>query len=74
METVVLVMMMLVCFNYILKQTYRKPYAVVFSAAVCALFAGSMWRYAIEQSKSQVSVWLSDSALMLDAAVVLTLH
>lgn len=74
METVVLVMMMLVCFNYILKQTYRKPYAVVFSAAVCALFTGSMWRYAIEQSKSQVSVWLSDSALMLDAAVVLTLE
>ena len=24
METVVLVMMMLVCFNYVLKQTYRK--------------------------------------------------
>lgn len=74
METVVLVMMMLVCFNYILKQTYRKPYAVVFSAAVCALFTGSTWRYAIEQSKSQISVWLSDSALMLDAAVVLTLE
>lgn len=55
METVVLVMMILVCFNYILKQTYRKPYAVVFSAAVCALFTGSMWRYAVEQSKSQVS-------------------
>lgn len=74
METVVLVMMMLVCFNYILKQTYRKPYAVVFSAEVCALFTGSMWRYAIEQSKSQISVWLSDSALMLDVAVVLTLE
>lgn len=74
METVVLVMMMLVCFNYMLKQTYRKPYAVVFSAVVCALFTGSMWRYAIEQSKSQISVWLSDSALMLDAAVVLTLE
>lgn len=74
METVVLVMMILVCFNHILKQTYRKLYAVVFSAAVCALFTGSMWRYAIEQSKSQIAVWLSDSALMLDAAVVLTLE
>lgn len=74
METVVLVMMMLVCFNYILKQTNRKIYSVVFSAAVCALFCGSMWPYAIEQSKSQISVWLSDSALMLDVAVVLTLE
>lgn len=74
METVVLVMMMLVCFNYMLKQTYRKPYAVLFSAAVCALFTGSMWRYAIEQSKTQISVWLSDSALMLNVAVILTLE
>lgn len=74
METVVLVMMILVCFNYILKQTYRKIYSVLFSAAACALFTGSMWPYAIEQSKSQISVWLSDSALMLDAAVVLTLE
>ncbi len=74
METVLLVMMILVCFNYILKQTYRKIYSVACSAAVCALFVGLMWPYAIEQSKSQISLWLSDSALMLDAAVILTLE
>ena len=74
METVVLVMMFLVCFNYILKQTYRKIYSVVFSAAVCALFVGFAWPYAIEQSKSQISDWLSNSALMLDIALILTLE
>lgn len=74
METVVLVMMILVCFNYVLKQTYRKIYSVVFSSAVCALFVGLMWPYAIEQSKSQISDWLADSTLMLDIAVVLTLE
>lgn len=74
METVVLVMMMLVCFNYIMKQTYRKKYAVVCSAIVCALFMGLMWPYAVEQSKSQIAGWLSDSALMLDVAVILTLE
>lgn len=74
METVVLVMMILVCFDYILKQTCRKPYSVLFSAAVCALFLGAAWPYAIEQSKSQISVWLFDSALMLDIAVILTLE
>lgn len=74
METVVLVMMILVCFNYILKQTYRKYYSVAFSAAVCALFVGCMWPYAIEQSKAQIAGWLSDSALMLDVAVVLTVE
>jgi len=74
METVVLVMMILVCFNYVLKQTYRKIYSVLLSAAVCALFVGFMWSYAIEQSKSQISDWLADSSLMLDIAVILTLE
>lgn len=74
MKTIVLVMMILVCFNYILKQTYQKFYSVVFYAAVCALFTSLMWPYAIEQSKSQISVWLSDPALMLDVAVILTLE
>lgn len=74
METVVLVMMMLVCFNYLLKQTYRKTYFIVLSAAICALFTGFMWKYAIEQSKSQISHWLADSALMLDLSVLLTLE
>lgn len=74
METVLWVLMILVCFNYVLKQTYRKMYSVFFSAVVCALFVGWSWPYAIEQSKSQITVWLSDSELMLDIAVVLTLE
>lgn len=74
METVVLVMMILVCFNYALKQTNRKIYSVLFSAAVCALFVVLMWPYAIEQSKSQISDWLADSSLMLDVAVILSLE
>ena len=74
MENVVLLMMILVCFNYILKQTYRKVYSIAFSAIVCALFVGLMWPYAIEQSKSQISDWLANSALMLDIAVILTLE
>lgn len=74
MDTVVFGMMLLVCFNYILKQTYRKIYFVAFSAAVCALFVGLMWPYAIEQSKTQISDWLENSSLMLDIAVILTLE
>lgn len=74
MDTVVFGMMLLVCFNYILKQTYRKIYFVAFSAAVCALFVGLMWPYAIEQSKSQISDWLENASLMLDIAVILTLE
>lgn len=74
METVVLVMMIVVCFNYLLKQTWRKPFYVAFSTVVCALFVGLAWPWAIEQSKNQIADWLADSALMLDMAVLLTLE
>ena len=74
METVVMVMMIVVCFNYIVKQTFRKAYFVAVSAIVCALFVGLAWPWAIEQSKNQIAGWLADSALMLDLAVVLTLE
>lgn len=74
MEILVLVLMILVCFNYLLKQTNRKPYFVVLSSVVCALFMGFMWRFAIEQSKSQISEWITNTKLMLDVSVILTLE
>lgn len=74
METVVLVMMIVVCFNYLVKQTFRKPFFVALSTVVCALFVGLAWPWAIEQSKNQIADWLADSALMLDMAVLLTLE
>lgn len=74
METVVLVLMILVCFNFMLKQTYRKLWSVVALAVVCALFVGLAWPWAIEQSKTQIADWLANPALMLDTSVVLTVE
>lgn len=74
METVVCVLMGLVCFNFILKQTFRKWRSVAVISLVCALSTGLMWPYAIEQSKTQVADWLSNPSLMLDTSVVLTLE
>lgn len=74
METVVFILMVLVCVNFMLKQTWRKVYSVAASAAVCALFTGLMWPWAIEQSRTQIADWLSDPALMLDTSVILTLE
>ena len=74
METVVLVLMILVCFNFMLKQTYRKLYSVLAISVVCALFVGLMYPYAIEQSKSQIDAWLADTKLMLDTSVILTIE
>lgn len=74
METVVLVLMISVCFGLMLKQTFRKNYSVAAFALVCALFVGLAWPYAIEQSKSRIGEWLSDPALMLDTSAVLSVE
>lgn len=47
MDTVVLVLMLLIAFNFLLKQTFWKTVAVGIIATVAALFAGLMWPYAI---------------------------
>lgn len=73
METVVLISIGIVCFNYLLKQTYRKWWAVAVSAICLSVFTGLMWRFAIEQSKTQIADWLSDQSLMLDIAVILSI-
>ena len=74
MEILILVLMILVCFNYLLKQTNRKLYAVIASAVICAIFIGFMWQFAIEQSKAQLAEWIANTDLMLDLAVILNIE
>lgn len=74
METVVVVLMILVCFNFMMKQAYRKRWSVAAIAVVAALFVGLMWPYAIKQSKTQIADWLADTQLMLDTSVILTVE
>lgn len=74
METIVLVLMLLVCFSFLLKQTFHKNLSVIVTALVCALFIGFMWPYAIEQSKTQIADWLTNTELMLDTAVLITIE
>jgi len=74
MQTVVLVIMVLIVFNFLLKQTFHKGYYVVALAVTAALFVGLMWPMAIEQSKSQIATWLENPSLMLDTSVLLTLE
>ena len=59
METIVVVLMILVCFNFMMKQTFRKRGSVAAIAVVAALFVGLMCPYAIQQSKTQIADWLA---------------
>lgn len=74
MQTIVLVLMLLLCFNFMLKQTYCKRWTVAGISVVCALFIGMMWPYAIEQSKTQIADWLSNAELMQDTSVILSIE
>ncbi len=74
METVVLILMILVCFDFALKQTFRTLWSVMTMAVICALFVGLTWPYAIQQSKTQIADWLADTSLMRDIAVIMSIE
>lgn len=74
METLITVLIILVCFNFMLKQTHRHLRSIVVISIVAALFTGLSWPYAIEQSKTQITDWLADTQLMLDLSVILSLE
>ena len=74
METVIIVLMILIALGFLLKQSFGKPATVIAVAVAAAVFTGMSWPLAIGQSKSQISTWLADSALMLDVAVVMSVE
>lgn len=74
METVVLILMLLLCFNFLLKQSFQKWSVSLGWTLICCLFTGWMWRYAIEQSKTQIADWLENPVLMRDTAVILSIE
>lgn len=74
METIVLVLMIVISFSFLLKQTFNKKWAMVAMATIAALFVGFMWSLAIEQSKTQITDWLNNTNLMLDTSVILSIE
>lgn len=72
MTTVVFILMILVCFNFLLKQTFVARHILIITTFVLGIFATLMWQVAIEQSKTQIADWLQNTELMRDIAVVLS--
>ena len=73
MQTLVMLLMLVICANFLLKQSFHKMLVVCAVALIAALFVGFLWPVAIEQSKMQISGWLANPALMLDTSVILTI-
>ncbi len=74
MDTIIWILILLTVFNFLLKQTFWSIKSVCIAALIAGGFVVIMWPYAIEQSKAQIADWLSDSALMLNTAVILTVE
>ncbi len=78
MEIIIIVIMLLTCFNFALKQTFCKSWTTYLMAVLCSLFIILTYESATEQSKSQIADWIANRTLMLNTSVVLstevTLH
>lgn len=74
MDTIIWILILLTAFNFLLKQTFWRIKSVWIAAIIAGGLVVMMCPYAIEQSKTQIADWLSDSSLMLDTAVVLTVE
>lgn len=74
MYSLAVVLMVLVCFNFIMKQTWYKQRAVLLYAAFAAMFTGLMWPLAVRQSSSLIEKWISSPAMMLDTSAVITVE
>ena len=66
MKTLVLLLMIVIGFNFVLKQSFRGMFYVGVLALLSAGFVALLWPVAIEQSKMQIP------DLMLDTSVILT--
>lgn len=73
MVTLVVVMMIMVCFSFVLKQTFHGVKEILTVSLLLTFFLGLSWPIAIEQSKTQIAAWIADQSLMLDMAVLLSI-
>lgn len=62
----------MVCFSFVLKQTFHGVKEIMVLSVIVLFFVGLMWEFAIEQSKTQIAAWIADSKLMLDMAVLMS--
>lgn len=74
MQIVVVALMLLATLCFLLKQTFLPWKSWVVVALAAAALAALSWPVAIQQSKSQIADWLSNTSLMADTAVLLTVE
>ncbi len=73
METVAVILFILVCFSFVLKQTFVHALQIGITAVAAMVFMGLAWRGAILQSSTEIAGWLADTDLVRDISVLLNI-
>ncbi len=73
METIVLLLFILVCFSFLLKQTFVRNLQIAITAVAAMVFTGLAWRVAILQSSTEIAAWLANTDLVRDISVLLNI-
>lgn len=73
MVTVIAILMLLIGFNFLLKQTFYTWQTIMVHTLVVALFVAGTWQIAINQSQTNIAQWLASTPLMQNMAVVLSI-
>lgn len=74
MKIVLLIIIFVVCFNFILKQTFGSKLQLAVVSLLCAALTYFSSDIAVTLSKNQVAAWLADTALMYDVEVILSIE
>ena len=64
---------MLVCFSFLLKQTFVNTLQLSITAVAAMVFTGFAWHVAILQSSTEIAAWLANTNLVRDISVVLNI-
>lgn len=74
MELIIQILMLFIVINCILKLSFWKPWQAVLFGVLCAAFVVWSCQYAILQSKTQLTDYLSNITVLQDAAVLITIE
>jgi predicted neutral ceramidase superfamily lipid hydrolase len=74
METVIQLLIFLLVFDFLLKISFWKIWQMVVISVICGVFVFAVYPYAIEQSKTQITDFLNNPKMLLDASVLITIE
>lgn len=74
MEYIISVLILFILLNVLLKLSFWRWWQVALFSALLGLFVLLVTTYAAEQSKAEITAWLSTPAIMQNVAVLITLE